>query len=512
MKTLYIILISLFFGISLWSCNEDEEGIMPNTRPEMTYKKIDKIVVGFPKDMVETDPVIKKISDQLITVASLIPNIGIEKISSDTIWVSEEKNRGNGYSPLDSDESNFAGNILIGDKNKYLTESKADTLLLWRYISDLIYHKHLTADEKAQLYTHYGKVKSGKYGNVYHYNGTKILKDKVKNAPATKSESAYLGEILKACYAQNNYYPFTNEELERFDPEGLALVEQLFGKKEVVPNAHFITLPPKEFTQWIDITNNQAQTKEVPIDLWYGKYLLAKTSGNALDIVIVGSRFVSDSAMVQCKYIVETMTKKIPEYALKWMKDNHYRIGIIGAFENVTDLPENRAMPIWWPMTGPTYWDDRGRGYGASPHLPLMSCGEENIVYTPSSPFHSRYRTESIMVHEFAHNIDHGLRANGGYDPSGNEFETALFAAYKNAQNLGLWKGTYSMDNEAEYWAEGVQAWFNTCRMQVPRNDGSSFMLKYRHQLKDYDPTLYSLIEKYMPFEYLKGYHFDFEP
>jgi hypothetical protein len=141
-----------------------------------------------------------------------------------------------------------------------------------------------------------------------------------------------------------------------------------------------------------------------------------------------------------------------------------------------------------------------------------MTCGEENIVHTPSSPFYNTYRTESIMVHEFAHNVDQGLGENRGY-ASGNAFGRALYAAYTNARDSGLWQGTYSMENEAEYWAEGVQAWFNTCRMVVPATNGNgSFTLKYRQQLAEYDPTLHALIATYMPAENLTGYHFDFEP
>ncbi|MDF9829131.1 hypothetical protein [Parabacteroides sp. PF5-6] len=508
MKTLLKRIVYVWIAISaysLFSCQENDgpEVIVDNSRSGMTYLKEHGFVIGIPEGLNTADPSFETIIRQLKHLSQALPAKGLSKISNDTIWILDKKGT-NGYVPANEKTNPHAGSVVIGDKDKHVFQK--DSLLLWVYLSELVYEKYLSAEEKNRLQALHDKVKTSKYNAVYYFDGTKLLKNKVTNAPATKSPERYLGEIAKSCYAQNNYYPFVYEELERFDPEGLAFVEALFGEKTVTPHPDGITLPPAGYTQWVDIVNGFAYTQEIPVDLWYSKYLLARTPGSSPDIAIVASRFVSDSAMLQCRYIVETMVKELPPFALQWMADNHFRIGIIGAEEEVTDLPENRAMPLWWPDTN---WDERGRGYGATPYLPLMTCGEENIVYTPQSPFYYRYAQESIMVHEFAHNIDQGLRESNAYDPSGNAFETALFAAYANARQTGLWAGTYAMENAAEYWAEGVQAWFNTCRIEVA--GPKRFTMKYRTQLQEYDPTLYALIEKYMPNETLTGYHFDFE-
>ncbi len=130
-----------------------------------------------------------------------------------------------------------------------------------------------------------------------------------------------------------------------------------------------------------------------------------------------------------------------------------------------------------------------------------MSIGEENLVKIPN--FRERYWSESIMVHEFAHNVDFALRRIN------REFRDSLNVAFNQAKREGLWSGTYSMTNSEEYFAEGAQAWFNTCRMVVPQNDGSRFTLKTREQLKAYDPRLYRLCASVFPDEHLHGYHFD---
>jgi alpha-glucosidase len=107
------------------------------------------------------------------------------------------------------------------------------------------------------------------------------------------------------------------------------------------------------------------------------------------------------------------------------------------------------------------------------------------------------------MVHEFAHNVDFALRRIN------TEFRDSLIAAFNQAKREGLWGGTYSMTNSEEYFAEGAQAWFNTCRMVVPQKEGNRFTLKTREQLKAYDPRLYRLCASVFPEEHLHGYHFE---
>lgn len=244
-----------------------------------------------------------------------------------------------------------------------------------------------------------------------------------------------------------------------------------------------ITLPPPTLTQWL-------QGRETPLDTFYQKYLLADS------IPIVSSRHVSDEALLQARYIITTMMSRIPD-ARDVMLQHHFRVGIVGKDENVTDMPECRIMPKLWPGTD---WDKRGRGYGATPQIPLMTCGEENIVFQPDR--RERYAHESIMVHEFGHNIDFALRrARPG-------FEARLQECFRLAKEEGLWRGTYSMTNSGEYFAEGLQAWFNTCNMYVEL-DGRRQRIKTRDQLLGYDPRLHALLAGIMPETYLKGYHFD---
>ena len=384
-------------------------------------------------------------------------------------------------------EENFKG-IVVGDNIKALADSvsKNSPNYIVNIYARKLYHEKLSAVQQHSIKAQY-QESNFKYAQVYWSNGKKLIRNKVSEAKA--DAISYFAELSETYLGTNNYYPFDREELERFDKDGFNLMVEIWGKVESQPNPYGISLPPTALKQHL-------QRREAPLDPYYRKYL------DANGMPIVASRFVADSALVQAKKIIIAMLEKIPE-AQEHMLASHFRVGIIGNNENVTDMPEYRIMPIMWPNTN---WDARGRGYGATGMIPLMSCGEENIIMINRN---ERYKIESIMVHEFAHNVEYGLRK---YHTT---FCKAIDTAFKHAVDNNLWcdkdgRPTYSRDNVSEYFAEGVQAWFNACRMVVNIN-GQNTILKYREQLKTYDPMLYDAIQMVMSDCYLTGYHFDYE-
>ena len=272
------------------------------------------------------------------------------------------------------------------------------------------------------------------------------------------------------------------------DPGGQEPVTEEPAPEE--PSTGEVTAPPASLTQWLNY-------QESPLDPWYTKYV--EDDG----FPILASAAVRDEALIQCRYIVHTMLEKHPEARTQMIK-MHWRVAICGYQQNITDIPECSVMPVWWPDTD---WNERGRGYGATEALPVMSIGEENIVKIPG--FRERYYNESIMVHEFAHNVDYALRK------AWSGFEKKLLDCYDNAKKSGRWQGgeyDYAMTNSEEYFAEAAQAWYNTCRMVVKDlSTGRKFTLKTREQLKEHDPDMYQLLSTVFTDEVLHGYHFDYE-
>jgi len=196
---------------------------------------------------------------------------------------------------------------------------------------------------------------------------------------------------------------------------------------------------------------------------------------------ILASAKVSDAAMLESRYLIDQLLRD-REDILKAMIECGCRFMVMSPTEMTTDVPEQRHMK----KDPKTNWDERARGLGGK----LASCGEENLLTLQKD----RYSQENILIHEFSHAIhEQGLRA---VDPT---FDARLRAAYKAAMDKELWAKTYLTTNHIEYWAEGVQAYFNCMRPQFGANT--------REKLKEYDEGLFKLVDevfKQSKFRYIR--------
>ena len=207
-----------------------------------------------------------------------------------------------------------------------------------------------------------------------------------------------------------------------------------------------------------------APPAELKVDPFHKKYV------NAGGYPIVASEKVNDYALKEAAYLVDLMLAKRPDVKAAMIKSGS-RLCIIAHNEFTTDVPE-----FAW-LKPKDYWDARARGTGGSQTDPYCSCGEENLLAYPGDP----YSTENILIHEFAHNIH--LRGMVNVDPT---FDRRLKETYDRAMTAGLWKGKYAASNHHEYFAEGVQSWFDNNR----ENDHDHNHVNTREELLEYDPGL----------------------
>lgn len=191
---------------------------------------------------------------------------------------------------------------------------------------------------------------------------------------------------------------------------------------------------------------------------------------------IIASKKVNPAALEEAAVVVRSMLQARPDI-LQSLAANKVRLGIMSVNERTCDLPEHSKL------RPKAFWNRRARGLGATPDAPCVSCGEENLLHHPGD----QYPTESIMVHEFAHAIH--LVALNEIDPT---FDKRLREAYTDAMEAGLWKGLYAAENHSEYWAEGVQSWFDTNR----ENDAIHNHVDTRGELLEYDPGLAKLCKE----------------
>ncbi|MBN8247143.1 MAG: hypothetical protein J0L84_06835 [Verrucomicrobia bacterium] len=199
---------------------------------------------------------------------------------------------------------------------------------------------------------------------------------------------------------------------------------------------------------------------------------------------IVASARVDPHALGEAAYLVDLMLARRPDLRNAMIRSGA-RLSILARDEFTTDQPEWRwlarsPVPEFPGIAPRDYWDARARGMGGSETDPFCSCGEENLLGYRGDP----YATENILIHEFAHSIH--LRGMPNVDPG---FDGRVRAAYDAAMAAGLWKGKYAAVNHHEYFAEGVQSWFDDNR----ENDHDHNHVNTRAELLDYDPGLAAL-------------------
>lgn len=214
-------------------------------------------------------------------------------------------------------------------------------------------------------------------------------------------------------------------------------------------------------------------------DPFYKKYV------NVNGIHIMSSQKVPDSAFYVACNIVDFMTKNLPNKVLRQMVKENARLAIMARYEGTTDIPEHAHLANDTTLN----WDLRARGLGGDMELPLTTCAEENLLCYQIDKYHA----EDILIHEFAHAI-HLI----GIAPIDSTFNNLLQTTLDKAIADGKYKKTYAATDLYEYWAEGVQNWFNV-NAEVANADGKHNWVNTREDMKRYDPDLYEIIAQYFP-------------
>ncbi|MBQ5460428.1 MAG: hypothetical protein IIT55_01195 [Bacteroidaceae bacterium] len=235
----------------------------------------------------------------------------------------------------------------------------------------------------------------------------------------------------------------------------------------------------------------QEETLEVPecvitavpdslgLDKFYTKYV------DVNGIPLISSWRVPDSAIVAAHRTLYAMTSMLKPEIVQAMKKANARVAIMARYEGTTDLPEHHYLVNDTSLN----WDLRARGLGGTIEEPLTSCAEENVLAYQIDKYHA----EDILIHEFAHAI-HCI----GIIQVDTAFNTRLNALYQKAMKSGMLDNTYRSSTMEEYFAEGVQDWFNV-NAEVPRTDGKHNWCNTREELQEFDPELFQLISEYFP-------------
>jgi dipeptidyl aminopeptidase/acylaminoacyl peptidase len=328
---------------------------------------------------------------------------------------------------------------------------------------------------------------------VQTYRGA-IDKGLWKNAYTATNPAEYWAEICQSYFDCNrvnnwNHAPVgTREQLKQYDPEGYELVQSTFrltGEKDwryrPLRRQPSVIAPPAKFH----------------IDPYYTKFTYAR------EFTVVGSSQVGDEALLAANHVIRRMFAYRHDL-LKALIADGARLVVLGRAEKLSDLPELRDARYRDDFAAVRYLD-------YTPSMKLMVVPEENVLGLPTDPFAGRCMVVSVFaraVHQVA-----GLRP---VDPEfakrrgkqqyelrvkrlDVEFDHALQKLYEQAVGKGLWKGTPAARNRIEYWAAGVEAYFDAGGDGFPP-DLADRPITTREALKAYDPGLFALVDETMAY------------
>lgn len=206
------------------------------------------------------------------------------------------------------------------------------------------------------------------------------------------------------------------------------------------------------------------------LDPFYKQHVVAD------GLLIVSSEKVREQALHEVAHLVRQMLARRPD-ALTVLAQKKAYVGVMAYNEMTTDIPECKRMGPWW--------DKRARGLGGNP----VTCAEENLLAFPGDP----YQGENIFIHEFGHALC------GVFAQLDDQFNTRLRALYQEAKDAGRFRG-YGMNNFGEFWAEGVQSWFNCNRsggLEAVGPEGERLShINTREELRTHLPAMAKLLDE----------------
>jgi hypothetical protein len=330
---------------------------------------------------------------------------------------------------------------------------------------------------------------SGKLGQTYKAATAKGL---WKNTYAASNQAEYWAEIAQSYFDCNrvnnwNHGPVaTREQLRQYDPEGYELVRNTF---KLTPETDWRYEPVRKQPSVV------APPAKLKVDAYYTKFAFAR------EFPVLGSKHVSDEAMLKANDTIRKMFAYRHDI-LKAMIADGARLVVLGRKERLSDLPEFRGVKGVELVRYAEY----------TPERKVMVVPEENVLALPGEPFAGR----DMVVAVFAR----GLYLVTGLRPADPEFEKRrdrqqyelrvkrmdaafderLKKLFETAAAKGLWKGAAAVHSRTEYWAAGVEAYFDAAGPGTVAPHGADRPITTRELLKAHDPDLFALVDETMAF------------
>jgi len=322
-----------------------------------------------------------------------------------------------------------------------------------------------------------------------------VSKGLYKDTYAIGNSAEYWAEIAQAYFDCNrvnnwNHGPIgRREQLKIYDPAGYELVRSTFNLS-----------PDQDWRySWLQaLPNVETPPARFGIDPYYTKFTWAR------EFTVLG-RQASDEALLKANDTIRKMFAYRHDILKAFIADGA-KLVVLGPEESLADLPEYKKMPA-------ESIDHTARFLDYSPEAKLLVVAQENVLDDLNGP----YSTGCQVIRVFAKALYHltGTRpVDPNFDSTGRSvqqyelrvrrmdirFDEKLKELYNSAMSKGLWKGTAAAGDRAEYWAEGVLAYFDAAGAVAAPNDADQ-PIATRETLEQYDPGLFALVQETMAYQ-----------
>ena len=322
-----------------------------------------------------------------------------------------------------------------------------------------------------------------------------VKKGLYKDTYAIGNSAEYWAEIAQAYFDCNrvnnwNHGPIgRREQLKIYDPEGYELVRSTFNLS-----------PGRDWRySWLQsLPNVEAPPARFKINPYYTKFTWAR------EFTVLG-RQAGNEALLKANDTIRKMFAYRHDI-LKALIADGVKLVILGPEESLSDLPE-------YKKTAAESIDHTARFLDYSPETKLLVADQKNVLDNLDGPYTTKCQVIRIFAKALYHvtgtrpvdpNWDNRRRNVQQYELRVRRmdirFDEKLRELYNSATSKGLWKGTAAIQNRAEYWAEGVLAYFDAAGAVAAPND-ADYPITTREKLKEYDPALFALVEETMAYK-----------
>jgi hypothetical protein len=175
----------------------------------------------------------EEVALQLRRIARSVPPAPLAELREVRLWMewanrpdraaefhpSEAWLRENHYNP------EKAGGVEIANAGNFVKWSREDQP--WALFHELAHSYHfrvLGARNRAVMDAYRRAKRARLYESVGYVHGGN------RKAYALENDKEYFAEISEAYFGRNDFFPFTREDLERYDPTGFQLMTQVWGQ------------------------------------------------------------------------------------------------------------------------------------------------------------------------------------------------------------------------------------------------------------------------------------------